>query len=364
MNVLITTWRALLLGGLLLGLPGRSCFLPAAFGQDAPPVEDKVYTYVEQMLMLPGAGGMAAIVAAIQQRLVVPAGTPIPTSRVFAKFTVDKSGAVVDPEIIQGTSPGGAVAVLAALRQLPTFIPGRQDGQLVRVSFTVAITMPDTVAPPPAPSDPATAQRTEAQTRQQGLARRQPGEADTTFLRRVLPESYPGHGDLVAYAWRPSAFGKQLLFSVEGTDSEWYQTFLYVLDPFEANTYTVQRLDVVVNMACDLSPSIAAIFFADINQDDQKELMVLGSCSSREPASKDAGGQQQYGHVSHQGTLVYRYVGLDSAGHPYYDDAATPPYLDGVETVADARWELAKHQRLRKPPQPQKAAAKTTKAAK
>ena len=34
--------------------------------------EDKVYTYVEQMPQLPGGGGNAAIVAAIQERLVYP----------------------------------------------------------------------------------------------------------------------------------------------------------------------------------------------------------------------------------------------------------------------------------------------------
>lgn len=50
-----------------------------------------------------------------------------------------------------------------------------------------------------------------------------------------------------------------------------------------------------------------------------------------------------YGHVSHQGALVCRYADLTSAGRPHYEEDRPPLYLNGIETVADARWELAKH---------------------
>ncbi len=135
---------------LLLGLPGRYSWLPSAAGQAAPPtVEDKVYTYTEQMPTLLGST-TADFVAAVQQRLVVPAGTPVASHRVFTRFTVGKDGKVENPEIVaSSTNPIIDAAVLAAVRQLPTFQPGKQNGSPVRVSLTLAITPPGLVVPAP-----------------------------------------------------------------------------------------------------------------------------------------------------------------------------------------------------------------------
>jgi hypothetical protein len=208
---------------------------------------------------------------------------------------------------------------------------------------------------PPSQEQPSPAQRTEAQTLAQGLVQRLTGEADSTFLRRVLPVSYPASYQRLIYAWRPSAFGKQLFFVVAGTGSEWYLSFLFVLDPFQANTYTVQRLAPVVNGACDQPTNVSSILFADVDHNGQKELIALGSCSSLEPSDyKDEEGKTMYGHVEHQGAVVFRYAGLDHAGRPHYEDTATPPYLDELETAGEVRTALAAHQRRRKlaPPRP------------
>jgi hypothetical protein len=198
-------------------------------------------------------------------------------------------------------------------------------------------------------------QRTETQTLARGLVQRLPGEADSTFLRRVLPVSYPASYQRLTYAWRPSAFGKQLFFTVTGTGPEWYLSFLFVLDPFQANNYTVQRLALVVYGGCDQPTNVSAILFADVNHDGQKELIALGTCSSLEPSDyKDDEGKTMYGHVEHQGAVVYRYAGLNHAGHPHYEDAPTPFYLNELETADEVRAELAVHQRRRKlaPPRP------------
>lgn len=58
---------------------------------------------------------------------------------VFAKFTVDADGSVQEPIIIKGLSTPYDEAVLASVRQLPRFIPGRQNGQAVAVSLTVPV---------------------------------------------------------------------------------------------------------------------------------------------------------------------------------------------------------------------------------
>ena len=99
----------------------------------------KLYTYVEQMPQLPTGGGMSAIVQHIQDNLQYPAG-PHQEGRVFASFTVRADGSVGDTKIIKSLAPAFDAAVLAAIEQLPRFVPGKQDGQAVAVSFTVPVT--------------------------------------------------------------------------------------------------------------------------------------------------------------------------------------------------------------------------------
>jgi hypothetical protein len=192
-----------------------------------------------------------------------------------------------------------------------------------------------------AKGDPA--EGTEAQTLARGVALRRPGEADSAFLRRVLPVSYSASGHRVAYAWRPSAFGKQLLFVVKGDNGP--ETALFILDPYQPTTYAVQRLDVVINGGCDLASSLEAIFFADINHDGQKELLALGFCYAQEQSEdKDDNGRIMVGHVERQGTVVYCYAGPDGRGRPRYEKTFTPRYLTGVKTAAEARAKIAAHQ--------------------
>lgn len=97
----------------------------------------KVYTYCEQMAALPSGGGQSAVVAAIQQRLVAPAG--VPAGRVFVRFSVGPHGTIYDAQIVQGLSASADAAALAAVRQLPRLVPARQNGRVVAFSFTVPV---------------------------------------------------------------------------------------------------------------------------------------------------------------------------------------------------------------------------------
>ena len=58
---------------------------------------------------------------------------------VFASFTVTQAGNVSDAKIVKGLSPDYDAAVLQAVQSLPRFIPGKQDGKAVAVSFTVPV---------------------------------------------------------------------------------------------------------------------------------------------------------------------------------------------------------------------------------
>jgi hypothetical protein len=326
---------------LLLGVPGRHCLLLSAAGQPASsPPEDQVYTYAEQMPQLPGGGGLPAIVAAVQQRLAIPAGTPAADHRVFVQFTVGKEGQVLSPAIVQGASPAIDAAVLAAVRRLPTFSPGRQAGRAVRVAFTLAIAPPGVVVrwQPPTDGPHHEIEADEAQTMRRGLAYRRPQEADTTFLRRVLPSSFPRSTDLLAAMWRPSKFGKQLFFSVSSPEENAYGTDLFILDPFEGDTYAVQLLTIP---SLGDATGLSSLFFADVNHDGQKELLALSECSLVE-----IGGRE-----THYQTQVFQYVGLTSTGRPQYCEDPTPrPYLAELSTAAAVRQALARHQPLPAPP--------------
>lgn len=115
-------------------------------GKDNPPVTDVVenhtYTYVEQMPELPGGGGQLAIVTAIQKAVKYPSlalrnGVE---GKVFVSFTVNPKGDVIDVKIVKGLGSGLDEETLRAIKTLPKFIPGKQNGREVSVSFTVPVT--------------------------------------------------------------------------------------------------------------------------------------------------------------------------------------------------------------------------------
>ena len=105
-------------------------------------VDNKPYTYVEQMPQLPGGGGNAAIVAAIQKAIRYP---PLALrnqveGRIFVSFTVNSKGDVSDVKVVKGLGSGTDEETIRAVNSLPKFIPGKQNGRAVAVSFTLPIT--------------------------------------------------------------------------------------------------------------------------------------------------------------------------------------------------------------------------------
>jgi hypothetical protein len=118
----------------------------------------QVYTYAEQMPVLPDAGGNEAISRAISQRLALP--RDLRESTVYIRFVVDKKGAVAEPTIVLGATADADAAVLAAVRKLPRFIPGKQHNQPVNVQLTmrVAVVQPRPQMAVPETGSPAISQ--------------------------------------------------------------------------------------------------------------------------------------------------------------------------------------------------------------
>ncbi|RZK87829.1 MAG: energy transducer TonB [Hymenobacter sp.] len=85
------------------------------------------------------AGGISGIQQFIGHELHYPKGAT-KTGRVFIKFTVDKHGKPKDFGIAKGLEPVLDAEVLRVVRLLGDFIPGKQNGQPVEVSFTLPVT--------------------------------------------------------------------------------------------------------------------------------------------------------------------------------------------------------------------------------
>lgn len=101
---------------------------------------------------MPGFGGsVRAIAAAVQSKLASTAST-LPQGvqgRVFVNFNVGEDGSVRDATVVKGIGGGCDEAALAAVQQLPKFIPGKQGGKPVTVNLLVPVTFPP-LAPTPA----------------------------------------------------------------------------------------------------------------------------------------------------------------------------------------------------------------------
>jgi len=166
------------------------------------------------------------------------------------------------------------------------------------------------------------------------VARRRPGEAAEAFLQRVFPVAlqYPdSQPKPIAYAWRPSAFGKQLIFSVNYPESFPYLS-VFVLDPYQADTYAVKRFE-VPGIGSQI-PHIAAIFFADATHDGRKDLLVLAYSPPYAPDSPDGEAGRYY-------TTVFGYVPPLAGQLPRYVSYPRRPDLDDLETAAQVRQFLA-----------------------
>lgn len=311
------------------------------------------------------ATGRAAVLAEVQRRVVLPFGTPVPApgSQVVVGFEVG-GGMVKNQWLVRGLNHTADSAVLAAVHLLWfNNGPGYYEPP---VRYTLAV---------PAPGAAGAAQRTEATTRYQGTAVRLPGEADTTFVQRVLPVSYSSldYSDLQALAWRPSAYGRQLVFTQLVPDPEntnagygWYHNNLFVFDPYAPGTYAVHQFH-LYNRG-DLNSQSVTPFVADVNHDGHPDLVALITYSQSEDG----------GHFNYYRVEVWRTAGLDAAGRPRYLADETPyPYLEyeqdnthgpypGEFTPATVRRLLARHWRQvarRHRPLPRPAAPNTAQKA-
>jgi periplasmic protein TonB len=103
--------------------------------------DEEVYTFVEQDASF-GEGGKDAAVKWIQQNITYPAiarenGLQ---GKVFITFVVGKNGKVVDVAVAKDNVGGGcAEEAIRAIKSMPDWKPGKQNGNPVKVKVTLPI---------------------------------------------------------------------------------------------------------------------------------------------------------------------------------------------------------------------------------
>ena len=100
---------------------------------------EKVYTVVETMPMYPGGEDSLFAFLGRNMKYPVVAQELGIQGRVVARFVVQKNGKVGNVEIIRSVDPGCDKEVIRLVNSMPKWTPGRQNGKLVPVWYTLPI---------------------------------------------------------------------------------------------------------------------------------------------------------------------------------------------------------------------------------
>lgn len=101
--------------------------------------EDKVFMVVEQQPEFPG--GFNALKNFVAENLKYPeaAAAAKITGVVYISFIINTDGSVSDTKVLMGVEPSLDQEALRVVRMFPNWIPGRQNGNAVRVRFNIPI---------------------------------------------------------------------------------------------------------------------------------------------------------------------------------------------------------------------------------
>ena len=99
----------------------------------------QVFDVVEQMPEYPG--GPSALIEYLSQNVKYPedAKQQKIEGRVLATFVVETDGSVSNVEVVKPAFPSLDAEAVRLLSAMPKWTPGKQNGKVVRVKFTVPI---------------------------------------------------------------------------------------------------------------------------------------------------------------------------------------------------------------------------------
>lgn len=104
-----------------------------------PEVENKVFDVVEQMPSFPG--GLSALMQYLSSNIKYPvvAQENGVQGRVVVSFVVERDGSITDVQVARSVDPSLDREAQRVVRNMPRWIPGKQNGQAVRVKYNVPV---------------------------------------------------------------------------------------------------------------------------------------------------------------------------------------------------------------------------------
>lgn len=104
-----------------------------------PEVENKVFDVVEQMPSYPG--GQGALMQFLQSNIKYPvvAQENGVQGRVTISFVVERDGSITDVAVARSVDPSLDREAMRVVKSMPKWIPGKQNGQAVRVKYNVPV---------------------------------------------------------------------------------------------------------------------------------------------------------------------------------------------------------------------------------
>src|SRR5690606_29104921 len=106
---------------------------------EAAPVEEQIFTAVEQNPEFPG--GPAEMYKYLSKNIRYPGAASRANiqGRVFLQFVVNTDGSITDVEVVKGVGFGCDEEAVRVVKSMPKWKPGRQSGRAVRVKYTLPV---------------------------------------------------------------------------------------------------------------------------------------------------------------------------------------------------------------------------------
>ena len=108
--------------------------------QETTTTAEKVFDVVDEMPSFPG--GQGAMMEFLSKNIKYPivAEENGIQGRVLVKIVVKKDGTIDSPTVVKGVDPSLNKEAIRVVKTMPKWIPGKQKGEPVNVSFTVPVT--------------------------------------------------------------------------------------------------------------------------------------------------------------------------------------------------------------------------------
>ena len=97
----------------------------------------KVYDFVDEMPSFPG--GPAELMKWLSSHVQYPAIESCIQGRVIVAFIVEPDGSISNAKLVRSLDPSIDQEALRVVRQMPKWIPGKQNGVAVRVKYNVPV---------------------------------------------------------------------------------------------------------------------------------------------------------------------------------------------------------------------------------